>query len=171
MIVTDDLAWNASGDSMGRYIASDDRAGSDDAGVTNGDAGADCDIGAEPAIVANDYGFCVAEAGWISILVMHQLSFAREEWMDWRHDRKVGAEAVVVPDCDECIVLNGQVVIEEIVVSDGRMLAVVEEHGTLDEGTFPEFIEDKFQELWRISTPSLPVDCTALSLCDRSLIA
>lgn len=143
----DDLAWDTGCDGIGGYVASDDRTGSDDACVANGDAGADSDIGAEPAVVADDYGFCVAESGWFSVLVMHQLSFAWEEWMERRHDRKVGTEAVVVSDRDECIVLDGQVVIEEIVVSDGRMLAVVEEYGTLDEGTFPEFVEDKFQEL------------------------
>ena len=135
----DDFAWAACRERHGRYVAGDDGSRADDAAVADRDARTDDDIRPEPAVVADLDWFCVAEMGGIAVFVLHEAAFVRQQRMDWRDNRAVRPDIVVVADFDGCIVLYREIVVEEIPFADFRVFPVVEENRALHERAFADF--------------------------------
>ncbi len=135
----DDFAGAARGEGHGRYVACDDGACADDAAVADRHARADDDVGAEPAVITDFNRFGVAEMGGLAVFVQHGAAFIRQHGMDWRDNRAVRTEIVVIADFNGCVVLYREVVVEEIPLADFRVFPVVEEDGPLHERAFADF--------------------------------
>ena len=140
---------------VGRDVFHNHTARSDYAVVSNGDAGANDNVGAKPTIVADLDRLGITQALYIAIPVEHGISLFRQHRVNWRNDGHVGAKIAVVPDGDTGIVLHRQIVIAKEVRTDLRMASIVEKNWPLHKAALPYLSNNLADQL-------LPLFCLIL---------
>ncbi len=122
----DDPARHACRKGIGRDVFCNDTAGTDDNTVSDRDPGADRDVGTEPAIIADGHGFCIAETSDIAVFVEHGFAFIGEHRVQRCNNGHIRSEVAIVPDFYGCIVLHGEIEIDEGAFADGCVLRVTD---------------------------------------------
>ena len=132
---TDHPGGIACGKGVGGDIPGNNAAGTDDTVLADGYTGADNHIGADPAVMTDDHRFGIAQMAGITLLVQHGPAFVGQHGVDRGYDGYIGPEAAVITDGDRGIVLDSKIEVDEYMIADKGMAAVMEGDGTLKEST------------------------------------
>lgn len=123
------MAGISIGEAVRRDVLGDDAAGPDDGAFPDGDAGKDGDTSANPAIVLDDDGLGIFPVGPRAVLFLIGIPFHGKKGMEGGVEGDVGTDEDIVPNRDFGAVEDGEVEIGEEVLSDRRVLSVVEVDG------------------------------------------
>ena len=112
------------------------------AAVADGYAAADHDVRAQPDVVADGHRARIAQADGIAVFIAHLLALVGQHGMHGRDDAHVRTEIAMIADGHFCIVLNGEVIVAEQRIADGRMRAVVEKDRALKKTALAHFADE-----------------------------
>lgn len=130
----DDAAGNAGGDDLGRDVAGDDAASTDDAAFAYGDAGGDVDTAPDPDVVADFDGFGEAAASD---------AFLGIEGVVGGVNADAGAEEDVVANVHRCAIQDDAVEIGVEAVAQGDVKTKL----AAEVGLEMDAVADAFEEL------------------------
>ncbi len=142
----DHPAGVSGGKGQGRNISCHHTACADDAAVSDGHAGAHHHVGAEPAVISDHNGLCIAQVAGLPVLLFHRAPLLRQHGVNRGHNGHIGAEIAVISDGYQSIVLHSKVKVREKVLPDPGVSSVMEGDGPLDPPALAEFSDDLVKE-------------------------
>ena len=104
-------------------------------------------VRADPAILSDVHGLCVAEPFHLAALVPHPLPLVGKHRVNGGDDGDVRSEVAAVVDHNLRVVLHGQVEVDEHTFPDFRVLSVMKGHRALQKAPLAQFPEHFTEDL------------------------